>query len=260
MGSLLLFVISEILLRVLVAAQTRIEFDGHILAGVVVLHRDLAVALVDGPEVGLQKLTVQPQRVGLSGLAQFLFAGCLFADGTIVHIMDGLVQLAALLAQALGAVLGGVVILEHFAVTRVLGQNRLAAVLLRDKEAELHRFGRTVRLGQPHRRRRAAVGVLVLQCIDGRRQVGFLVGSQVAGQRGGFPQGAADSLPHDDRANARHRFAQRLGHRQVLLAGGRHNRRSACLEEVRPRGLGRQRVGQAGQQLTDLAVVKVHTL
>ena len=260
MGGLLLFIIAEILLRVLVAAQTRVQAYGHILAGVVVLHGHLPVTLVDGPEVCLQKLAVQAQRVGLGGLAQFLLPRGLLANGAVIHIVDGLVQLAAFLAQALGAVLRGVVVLEHLAVGRIPGQNRRAAVLLRHKEAELHGLRCAVRLGQTHRGGRAAVGVLVLQFVDGRGQPGLLLGGQVAGQRGRFPQCAADSLPHDNGADARHRLAERLCNGQVLLARSGHDGGGARLQKVRPRGLGRQRVGQTRQQLADLAVVKVHPL
>ena len=135
------------------------------------------------PEVGLQQLTVQAQRIGLGGLGQFLAAGGLLADGTVVHVVHSLVQFAALLPQALGAVLGGVVVLQQFAVAGVLGQQRGATVLLRHKEAELHRFGHAVRLGQAHRRGGATVGMFGFQLIDGGGKLSFFVNSQVAGQR-----------------------------------------------------------------------------
>ena len=260
MGGLLLFIIAEILLRVLDAAQTRIEFDGHILAGVIVLHGDLTVALMQRPEVRLQQFAVQPQRIGLGRLAQFLFAGRLLADSAVVHIVDRLVQLTALLAQALGAVLGGVIILQQLAVGGVLGQNGRAAVLLRHKEAEFHRLGRAVRLGQPHRRGDAAAGMLLLQLVNGRRQPCFFLGGQIACQRGRLTEGAADSLPHDDRADARHGLTQCLRDGQVFFAGRGHDGGGARLQKVRPCGLGRQRVGKARQQLADLAVVKIDPL
>ena len=260
MGGLLLFIIAEILLRVLDAAQTRIEFDGHILAGVIVLHRDLTVALMQRPEVRLQQFAVQPQRIGLGRLAQFLFAGRLLADSAVVHIVDSLVQLAALLAQALGTVLGGVVVLEHFTVAGVLRQNRCAAVLLRHKEAELHRLGCAVRLGQPHRSGGAAAGMLRLQLVDGRCQPCFFLGGQIAGQCRGLSQRAAGSLPHNDRADASHRLAEGLRNGEFLLTGGSHDGGSARLQKVRPCRLGRQRVGKARQQLADLAVVKIDPL
>ena len=260
MGGLLLFIVAEIFLRVLIGTEARVQLDGDILAGVVVLHGHLTVALVYGPEVGLQQLTVQAQRIGLGGLGQFLAAGGLLADGTVVHVVHSLVQFAALLPQAFGAVLGGVVVLQQFAVAGVLGQQRGAAVLLRHKEAELHRLGHAIRLGQAHRRGGATVGMFGLQLIDGGGKLGFFVNSQVAGQRRGLAQSAADGLPHDNRADTRHGLAQGLGDGQVLLAGSGHHGGGAGNEEVRPGGLGRQRVGQTGQQLADLAVLKIHTL
>jgi len=72
------------------------------------------------PEVRLQQLAVQPQRIGLGRLAQFLFAGRLLADSAVIHIVNRLVQLAALLLQPLGAVLGGVIILQQLTVGGVL--------------------------------------------------------------------------------------------------------------------------------------------
>ena len=91
-GGLLLFIVAEIFLRVLIGTKARVQLDGDILAGVVVLHGHLAVALVYSPEVGLQQLTVQAQRIGLGGLGQFLAAGGLLADGTVVHVVHSLVQ------------------------------------------------------------------------------------------------------------------------------------------------------------------------
>ena len=208
----------------------------------------------------MQQFAVQAQRVSLGRLGQFFAAGSLLTHGAVVHVVHGLVQLAALLPQAFSAILCGVVVLEQFAVGGILSQLRGAAVLLRHKEAELHRLGSAVRLGQAHCCGGAACGVLGLQLVDSCGQPGFFVGSQVTGQRRGLAQSTADRLTHDNRADARHRLAQSLGDRQVFLASGRHHSGGAGSEEVRPGGLGRQRVGQAGQQLADLAVLKIHTL
>ena len=119
-GGLLLFIIAEVFLRVLVGSKAGVQADGHILAGIVVLHGGLAVAFLDGPLVGLQQLAVQAQGIGFFTLGQFLPPGGLFAHSAFVQVMHRFVQLAALLLQPLGAVLGGVIILQQLAVGGVL--------------------------------------------------------------------------------------------------------------------------------------------
>ena len=101
------FIIAEIFLRVLDAAQTRIEFDGHILAGVIVPHGDLTVALMQRPEVRLQQFAIQAQRIGLGRLAQFLSlrAACLRTARSYI-LRTALYSSRLFLAQALGTVLG----------------------------------------------------------------------------------------------------------------------------------------------------------
>ena len=84
------------------------------------MHGGLAVAFLDGPLVGLQQLAVQAQGIGFFTLGQFLPPGGLFAHSAFVQVMHRFVQLAALLLQPLGAVLGGVIILQQLAVGGVL--------------------------------------------------------------------------------------------------------------------------------------------
>ncbi len=83
-GGLLLFIVFEIFLGVVIGTEARIQPDGHILAGVVVLHGGLAVAFLDGPLVGLQQLAVQAQGIGFFTLGQFLPPGGLFAHSAFV--------------------------------------------------------------------------------------------------------------------------------------------------------------------------------
>ena len=260
-GGLLLFVVLEILLRVFVGAKARVQPDGDRLAGVVIFHRGLAVALFQRPEVGLQQLAVQAQGVGLFALGQFFAAGGLLAHSAVVQVVHGLIQFAAFLAQALGAVFGGVVVLQQFAVGQVARQPGGGAVLLRGKEAELGRLERAVRLGQAHGGGVAARGVLRLKGFERGGQRPALVFVQIAGGAGGIAaKGAPHGLAQYDRPHAADRLAQRFGDRQVAFAGGLRERGGADGEEIRLVRLGRQRIGKAGQQLADLAVLKIDAL
>ena len=73
-------------------------------------------------------------------------------------------------------------------------------------------------------------------------------------------KGAPCGLAADHRADTGHRFIQGVCHRQVALAGRRHNGRRADSQKIRPGRLGGRRVGQAGQELTDIAVLEIHPL
>ena len=261
MGGLLLFVVLEVFLGVLVRGKARVKPDCDRLAGVVIFHRDLAVTLLDGPEIGLQQFAVKPQAFGLLALGKFLTPGGLLADCTVVEVVHRLIQLAALLAQSLGAVFGGVVILEHLAVGGILNQYSGRTVLLRGEEAELSGFEGSVRLGQPHRRRSAAGRVARAQVFERGGEGAALVFGQIAGRKRGF---AAEGLPAGftqyHRPDAADRLAERLGDRQIFAAGVRNDGGRADGEEIRLIRLRRQRIGQAGQQLTDFAVLKIDPL
>ena len=63
---------------------------------------------------------LQAQGIGFFTLGQFLPPGGLFAHSAFVQVMHRFVQLAALLLQPLGAVLGGVIILQQLTVGGVL--------------------------------------------------------------------------------------------------------------------------------------------
>ncbi len=73
-------------------------------------------------------------------------------------------------------------------------------------------------------------------------------------------KGAPCGLAADYRADTGHRFVQGVCHRQVALAGRRHDGRRADGQKIRPGRLGGRGVGQAGQELTDIAVLEIHPL
>ena len=165
-------------------------------------------------------------------------------------------QVAALLAQALGPVLAAVVGLQHLAEAVVELQAALA-VLGEGGEAELHRFSLVVG-GKAGPAPRQPVGV---DGLEGRRQRGAPVLVQLAGQQGGLPaEGAEHSLPQHHRPHAGAALDERLMQRQVQLAGGLHQLGGGHGAEVRLGGLGGQGVGQARQQLADVGILKVHPL
>ena len=207
-------------------------------------------------EVGRQKFAVQPQLLALFAGGQLFLAGGLLADGALIHIVHRFVQFLALGAQTLGAVLFGVVAFQHLAEGGPLPDLVAAAVLLRLEEGELHRLA----LGGGHAARTAARGVLRFQPLDGVQQAALAGLVQLAGGLLRGAEGAPGGFPADHRPHPRHRPAEGGGHRQVLLAGGRHDGGGAGGQEVGPGRLGRDGVSQARQQLPDLAVLKVHPL
>ena len=102
--------------------------------------------------------------------------------------------------------------------------------------------------------------MLGFQLFDGVQQAALAGLVQFAGGLLLGAEGPPGCLAADHRAHPRHRPAEGGGHRQVLLAGGRHDGGGAGGQEVGPGRLGRDGVSQARQQLPDLAVLKVHPL
>ena len=99
-----------------------------------------------------------------------------------------------------------------------------------------------------------------LQLVDRRHQaallgIGQLVGGQVLAVKGAPCGFAADHRPY-----AGHRLVQRVRHRQLPLTGRCHDGCAAHQQKIRAGGLGRRSVGQARQQLPDVAVLKIHPL
>ena len=102
--------------------------------------------------------------------------------------------------------------------------------------------------------------VELLQLVDGGHQLPLLRIVQLVGQQV-FPiEGAPGGFPADHRADTGHGLVQGIGHRQVPLTGCRHDRRGAHLQKVRAGRFGRNGIGQARQQLPDIAVLKIHPL
>ena len=76
-----------------------------------------------------------------------------------------------------------------------------------------------------------------------------------------FPvKGAPCGFAADHRPYAGHRLVQGVCHRQFPLTGCRHDGCAAHQQKIRPCRLGRRGVGQARQQLPDVAVLKIHPL
>ena len=73
-------------------------------------------------------------------------------------------------------------------------------------------------------------------------------------------KGAPCGFAADHRPYTGHRLVQRICHRQLPLTGCCHDGRAAHQQKIRPCGLGRRGVGQARQQLPDIAVLKIHPL
>ena len=170
--------------------------------------------------------------------------------------MHGLVQLLALGAQALGAVLLGIVALEQSVEGRPLFYNIGIAVLQGPEEGELHRLA----VRGCHAAGTAAVVVELLQLINGGHQLPLLRIVQLVGQQVFPVEGAPGGFPADHRADTGHGLVQGIGHKQVPLTGRRHDRRGAHLQKVGAGRFGRDGVGQARQQLPDIAVLKIHPL
>ena len=73
-------------------------------------------------------------------------------------------------------------------------------------------------------------------------------------------EGTPCSFPADHRADACHRLVQGVRHRQVPLTGRRHDGRRTDRQKIGPGRLGGRGIGQTGQELTDIAVLKIHPL
>ena len=115
------------------------------------------------------------------------------------------------------------------------------AVLLGAEEGVLHRLA--VRSGDAART--AALVVALFQLVDGRHQPDLLGLRQLVGQQMFSVKGAPCGLAADHRADTGHRFVQGVCHRQVALAGRRHDGRRADGQKIRPGRLVGRRVRQA---------------
>ena len=102
--------------------------------------------------------------------------------------------------------------------------------------------------------------VELLQLVDDGHQLPLLRIIQLVGQQVFPVEGAPGGFPADHRADTGHGLVQSIGHRQVPLTGRRHDRRGAHLQKVRAGRFGRNGIGQARQQLPDIAVLKIHPL
>ena len=256
-GGLLLFVVLKEVLGVLAGAESQIQRDGHLFALVVpVGHGQALHALLRQIEVGRQQLAVQAQLFAFAAGSKLLLPGSLLAQGTVVHIVHRLVQLLALGAQPLGAVLLGVVALQHRVEGRPLPDGVLLAVLLRTEEGILHRLA--VRRGDAAGT--AALRVQFLQLVNCRHQAALLGIGQLVGGQVFAVKGAPCGLPADHRPYTGHRLVQSICHRQFPLTGRCHDGRAAHQQKIRAGGLGGRGVGQTRQQLPDVAVLKIHPL
>ena len=170
--------------------------------------------------------------------------------------MHGLVQLLALGAQALGAVLLGIVALEQSVEGRPLFYNIGIAVLQGPEEGELHRLA----VRGCHAAGTAAVVVELLQLINGGHQLPLLRIVQLVGQQVFPVKGAPGGFAADHRADPGHGLVQGIRYRQIPLTGSRYDGRRAHQQKIRTGGLGGRGVGQARQQLAHIAVLKIHAL
>ena len=84
----------------------------------------------------------------------------------------------------------------------------------------------------------AARVVDLFQLVDGRHQPDLLGLRQLVGQQMFSVKGAPCGLAADHRADTGHRFVQGVCHRQVALAGRRHDGRRADGQKIRPGRLG----------------------
>ena len=256
-GSLLLFVIFEVVLGVLAGGVAQVQRNGHFVAFIVpVGHGDAGHPLLCHVEVGRKQLSVQAQLLAFAAGGQLVPPGCLLAQRSVVHIMDGFMQLLAFGAQPLGPVLFRIVAIQQSAETGPPAHLVGFAVLLRHKKGIFHRTA--------IRRSNAAGGaprlMLCLELVDGLHQLLTLRLGQLTGQQLLPGKCTPGSLPADHRPHTGCGFVQRIRHRQLPGTGRRHDGCSADREEIRPGGLGRNGIGQAGQQLPHLAILKIHPL
>ena len=207
-------------------------------------------------EVGREQLTVQAELFALAAGGQLFLPGGLFADGAFVHVVDRLVEFLALGAQALSTVFFGIVALQHRVEGRPLPDRIDLAVLPGPEECKLHRFAVRGR----HTARTAAVGVDLLQLVDGCHQGALLLPGQLIGQQVFAVECAPGGFAADHRADSGHRLVQGIRHGQVPLAGRCHDGSRTHGQKIRAGRFGRHGVGQAGQQLPDVAVLKIDPL
>ncbi len=100
----------------------------------------------------------------------------------------------------------------------------------------------------------------LLQLVDCCHQAALLLIGQLVGGQVFAVKGAPCGFAADHRADTGHRLVQGIRHRQVPLAGRCHDGRAAHQQKIRAGGFGRRGVGQARQQLPDVAVLKIHPL
>ena len=174
-------------------------------------------------EVGRQQLAVEAELLALAAGGKLFLPRGLLADGALVHIVDGLVQLLALGAQALGAVLLGVVALEHGVEGGPLLDEYTCSPYCRGRKKVYSTgfpSGAVTLHGQPP----CVVAVSFSSSMAAIR-LALLGLGQLVGQQMLPVEGAPCSFPADHRADAGHRLVQGVRHRQVPLTGRRHDGR-----------------------------------
>ncbi len=88
--------------------------------------------------------------------------------------------------------------------------------------------------------------------------LGFFVSSQGRRPAPGSAQSAADGLPHDNRADTRHGLAEGLATGRSFSHAAATREAALVSRGIRPQAWAA--AWQTGQQLADLAVLKIHTL
>ena len=252
-----LLVVLEEVLRVLAGGEPQIERDRDFFALIVpVWHSDAFHSLFGEVEVGRQQFAVETEFFALAAGGKLFLPRSLLADGAFVHVVHRLVQFLALGAQALGAVLLGVVAFQHGIEGRPFLDKIFLAVLLWAEEGVLD--GLAVRVSDAART--AALVVLFLQLIDGSHQAALLLLGQFVCDQMFAVKGAPCGLAADHRADAGHGLVQGIRHGKIPLAGRRHDGRGTHQQKIRSCRFGRGGIGQARQQLPDIAVLKIHPL
>ena len=251
-GRLFFLVFLKILLGIGAGRKAHIQRDRHFLTVIVIRQRHVFRAALDGPQIGTQKLTVNAQFLRGRTLRLFLPAGGGFAHGTLVQIVHGLCQIAALLTQALRLVLGCVVALQQFRIAAVFHKIR-PAVLRQRQKAEFHRAP-----VHHNRHRRAAVRVSRLNKGHRLQQSRLFLLRHPAGGHVPPAESAVRGFAANHRAHAARCLDECLRYGQFFLRHRRHDARRADAQKRRLLRLGRQRVSKARQKLPNLAVLKVH--
>ena len=254
---LLLFIILEEVLGVLAGAEPQVQRDGNFLALIVpVGHGDVLHPLLGQIEVGGKQLAVEAELFALAAGGQLFLPGRLLADRALVHVVHGLVQLLALGAEPFGTVFLGVVALQHGVERGPFFDRVPLAVLPGPEERVLHRLAVRGR----HAAGAAALVVELFQLVNGRHQPELLGFRQLVGGQVLAVKGAPGRLPADHRAHTGHGLVQGVCYRQIPLASRRHDGSRAHREEIRAGRFRGRGIGQARQQLPDIAVLKIHPL